>query len=76
VQQHAIGLLVAAAALRDPGRLFEHNSAGDGNTCWATTWQIDVNADTITGSCFAYKNDHTSLAFEWNLRRLGGASSG
>lgn len=66
-----------------PPRFFEilggsssTNSAWDGNTCWATTWQIDVNADTITGSCFAYKNDHTSLAFEWNLRRLGGAPSG
>jgi hypothetical protein len=66
-----------------PPRFFEilrrsssANKVGDGNTCWAMTWQIDSKADTITGSCFANENDHYSLKFEWNLKRTGGAPGG
>lgn len=52
------------------------NEVGDGNSCWAMTWQIDLKAAEITGSCFAYKNDHTSLEFKWNLKQIGGAPGG
>ena len=44
-----------------------------GDTCAYTTWQIDAKADTIAGSCYAYKNDKTWLKFEWSLTRIGPA---
>jgi hypothetical protein len=47
--------------------------AGGGNTCYATTWQIDTKGDTITGSCFEWNNSSTSLKFEWTLKRVGAA---
>ena len=47
--------------------------AGGGNTCYATTWQIATNADTITGSCFEWNSSATSLKFEWTLKRVGPA---
>jgi hypothetical protein len=49
------------------------NPAGGGNTCYATTWQIATNGDTITGSCFEWNNSSTSLKFEWTLKRVGPA---
>jgi hypothetical protein len=46
---------------------------GAGNTCEHTTWQIDVKADTITGSCYAWNNTGSSLMYVWNLKRVGPA---
>ena len=65
---------------KQPPRFFEildgsassNNVGSDGNTCYGTTWQIDATADTIKGTCYAYKNDHTSLQFTWDLKRVGG----
>jgi hypothetical protein len=48
-------------------------SPGGGNTCYATTWQIATNADTITGSCFGWNTSASSLKFEWTLKRVGAA---
>ena len=59
-----------------PGSSGWNKADTSGNSCYQTTWQIETTADTITGSCFAYQNDHTSLEFEWNLRRVGGAPGG
>jgi hypothetical protein len=46
---------------------------GAGNTCAHTTWQIDVKATTIAGSCSAWSNSGSSMTYEWSLKRTGGA---
>ncbi len=56
------------------------SASGDGgaggNDCSHTTWQIDVTATTITGSCYSFKTDTHALKFEWSLKRLGPAPGG
>ena len=46
---------------------------GTGNTCSVTTWQIDVKADTIKGSCYEWSNSGSSMLYEWSLKRVGPA---
>jgi hypothetical protein len=44
-----------------------------GNTCHPTTWQIDVTATKITGSCYDWKNAGSSMQEQWDLTRVGPA---
>ncbi len=46
---------------------------GTGGNCYNQDWQIDASADTISGSCVAYKYQHSSASFEWHLTRVGPA---
>jgi hypothetical protein len=48
---------------------------GTGGDCYNRDWQIDLKANTISGSCAAYKYEHATLSFEWHLTRVGPAST-
>ena len=49
---------------------------GTGDTCNFTTWQIDVKAKTISGSCDDWKNAGSSMSMQWNLTRVDPAPGG
>lgn len=59
-----------------PGSSSNNQADSSGNSCWQTTWQIDRDAETIAGSCFANANNRTSQEFTWTLTRTGGSPDG
>ena len=46
------------------------------NECYSVTWQIDLDGETIKGSCYEYRYTYNSLLYSWNLRRVGNATPG
>ena len=72
--EHCLNPITAAVQSNQIFSLSEGpTGGGGGDTCDPTDWQIDVKADTISGSCYAYKNENTSMYYEWHLTRVGPA---
>jgi hypothetical protein len=43
----------------------------DGGTCNNRIWTIETKADTMSGSCVAYKYWSGTETYEWSLTRIG-----